>query len=129
MDRNPSRRPTDAELSILRVLWSRGPSTVREVHDQLRAARGVGYTTVLKLLQIMTTKGLVTRDVSDRTHTYRARGSEDQTQRRLVRDLIARAFGGSAQKLVIHALDAAKSSPKELDEIRKLLDQMKEADQ
>jgi predicted transcriptional regulator len=119
-------RPTDAELAILRVLWQRGPCTVREVYDQLRASRGVGYTTVLKLLQIMTVKSLVTRDESQRTHTYRARAGEDQTQRKLVRDLIARAFGGSAQKLVIHALDAAKSSPKEMAEIRKLLEQMKE---
>ncbi|HEY7090733.1 MAG TPA: BlaI/MecI/CopY family transcriptional regulator [Tepidisphaeraceae bacterium] len=121
-------RPTDGELNILRVLWARSePSTVRQVHEDLGS--GVGYTTVLKLLQIMTAKGLVIRDESQRTHTYRARASEDQTQRRLVRDLITRAFGGSAQKLVLHALDAAKSSPRELAEIRKLLDQMKGVDQ
>jgi predicted transcriptional regulator len=118
-------RPTDAELSILRVLWELGPSTVRDVHERLGAERGVGYTTVLKLLQIMTTKQLVVRDESERTHTYRARASEDQTQRKLVKDLIARAFGGSARKLVLHALDAAKSSPKEMAEIRKLLESMK----
>ena len=117
-------RPTDAELAILRVLWEQGPSTVRDVHERLGAERGVGYTTVLKLLQIMTVKGLVVRDESQRTHTYRTRASEDQTQRKLVKDLIARAFGGSARKLVLHALDAAKSSPRELAEIRKLLDAM-----
>jgi predicted transcriptional regulator len=121
-------RPTDAELSILRVLWALGPSTVREVHSQLLADRGVGYTTVLKLLQIMTAKGLVVRDESQRTHTYRARATQDQTQSRLVKDLIARAFGGSARKLVLHALDAAKSSPKEMAEIRKLLNQLREAE-
>jgi predicted transcriptional regulator len=118
-------RPTDAELSILRVLWDIGPATVRDVHDHLQHQRAVGYTTVLKLLQIMTAKGLVLRDESQRTHTYRARASEDQTQRKLVKDLIARAFGGSARKLVLHALDAAKSSPKEMGEIRKLLESMK----
>jgi predicted transcriptional regulator len=126
-----ARKPTDAELAILRVLWTRsGPCTVRDVHDELRVRRGsaVGYTTVLKLLQIMTDKGLVVRDESARTHTYRARASEDQTQRRLVRDLIARAFGGSARKLVMHALDAARSSPEELAEIRRSLDRLKEAD-
>jgi predicted transcriptional regulator len=81
----------------------------------------VGYTTVLKLLQIMTTKGLVKRDETERTHTYRPAVSQNQTERRLVKDLIERAFGGSAGKLVLHALDAAKSSPKEMEEIRKML--------
>ena len=125
-------RPTDAELKILRILWMRNsPSTVRQIHEDLaRQQRGrsgggaVGYTTVLKLLQIMTQKGLVVRDESQRTHSYRAGSSEDQTQQKLVRDLIARAFGGSAQKLVLHALDAARSSPAELAEIRKVIDQM-----
>lgn len=120
----PSKRPTDAELSILRVLWSRGPSTVRDVLGELNS--DVGYTTVLKLLQIMTTKGLVKRDERERTHMYRAVSSEDQTQRRLVTDLISRAFGGSARKLVLHALDAAKASPDEMKQIKKLLDEMKE---
>lgn len=120
----PPKRPTDAELQILRVLWSRGPSTVREVLGELDSE--VGYTTILKLLQIMTTKGLVKRDERERTHTYRAVSSENQTQRRLVHDLIARAFGGSAEKLVLHALDAAKASPDEMKQIRKLLDEIKE---
>ena len=119
----PSRkRPTDSELAILRVLWRHGPCTVRDVHEHL--GRETGYTTILKLMQIMTAKGLVVRDESQRTHSYRARLGEEQTQKHLVKDLITRAFGGSAQKLVLHALDAAKSSPQELAEIRRLLDQI-----
>lgn len=118
--------PTKAELSILRVLWAKGPSTVRQVWDELQADRRIGYTTVLKLLQIMAGKGLVRRDESERSHLYRAASSEDQTQRRLVSDLILRAFGGSARKLMLHALDETNASPKEMNEIRKLLDQVKE---
>src|SRR5262245_536971 len=114
------RKPTDAELAILRVLWNRGPSTVREVAESM--GREAGYTTVLKLLQIMTEKGLVTRDESARTHVYAAAYTEDQTQRHLVSDLLARAFDGSAAKLVLQALAAGKASPAELDEIRKLLE-------
>jgi predicted transcriptional regulator len=114
------RKPTDAELAILRVLWTRGPSTVREVAESL--GRAAAYTTVLKLLQIMTEKRLVVRDESSRTHVYAAAYSEDQTQRHLVTDLMARAFDGSAAKLVLQALAAGKASPEELDEIRKLLD-------
>src|SRR6188508_425479 len=93
-------RPTDAELAILRVLWTRGPSTVRNVLDALNEQRATGYTTVLKLLQIMTDKQLVARDESDRTHIYRASFSEAATQRQLVDDLMHRAFGGSAMQLV-----------------------------
>lgn len=115
-------RPTDAELSILRVLWQRGPSTVRQVLEAL--GEETGYTTVLKFLQIMTEKGLVTRDESVRTHVYQARLPEEETQRQLVADLLDRAFSGSAQKLVMHALSAKKASVKDLEEIRKLLDQM-----
>jgi predicted transcriptional regulator len=114
------RKPTDAELSILRVLWTRGPSTVREVAESL--GRTAGYTTVLKLLQIMTEKRLVVRDEASRTHVYEAAYTEDQTQRHLVSDLMTRAFDGSAAKLVLQALAAGKASPEELDEIRKLLD-------
>jgi predicted transcriptional regulator len=91
-------RPTDAELAILRVLWERGPSTVRQVHEVLSRERPGGYTTALKLLQIMTEKGLVRRDETDRTHVYHPRLSEEQTQRQLVRDLLERAFGGSSSK-------------------------------
>src|SRR6476659_6530864 len=104
MSRSPVPRPTDAELAILRVLWDRGPSTVRQLHDVLARDRQAAYTTALKLLQIMTEKGLVERDERDRTHIYRARVGQEQTQRQLVRDLVDRAFGGSATKLVMQAL-------------------------
>ena len=113
------RKPTDAELAILRVLWSRGPSTVRQVTDDLE--RESGYTTVLKLLQIMTEKGLVVRDETARTHVYQATFSEGQTQRQLITDLLDRAFDGSAAKLVMQALASKKTSPAELEEIRRLL--------
>ena len=115
----PIRKPTDAELAILRVLWSRGPSTVRQVAAVMD--REAGYTTVLKLLQIMAEKGLVTRDESARTHIYAPAYTEDQTQRQLVMDLVERAFDGSAAKLVLQALASKKATPEELDEIRKLL--------
>lgn len=115
-------RPTDAELAILRVLWDRGPSTVRQVHDVLNRERPSAYTTSLKLLQIMTEKGLVERDERDRTHIYRARLTEEQTQRQLVRDLVDRAFGGSATKLVMQALASRRASSDELREIRRLID-------
>jgi BlaI family penicillinase repressor len=119
-----SRRPTVAELAILRVLWRRGPSTVREVHGELSGERPTGYTTVLKLLQVMHEKGLVSRDESGRAHIYRAGQSEEQAQRSLVTDLLDRAFGGSAQQLVMQALTARKASPEELAEIRRLLDEL-----
>ena len=128
MPRNPpAPRPTDGELAILRILWERGPSTVRQVHEVLAGReRPTAYTTALKLLQIMTDKGLVRRDESDRTHVYHARLSEDQTQRQLVRDLLDRAFGGSATKLVMQALNARRASPEELGEIRRLIDARRE---
>ena len=122
MSKSITPRPTDAELAILRVLWDRGPSTVRQVHDVLGRERPTAYTTALKLLQIMTEKGLVRRDESDRTHIYQARLTEEQTQRQLVRDLLERAFGGSASKLVMQALAAKRASAEELGEIRKLID-------
>ena len=114
--------PTEAELDILQVLWERGPCTVREVHEALYGDDGAGYTTALKLMQIMTEKGLVERDERDRTHVYRARLSEEHTQRQLVRDLVDRAFGGSAAKLVLQALTSKHASPAELREIRQILD-------
>jgi predicted transcriptional regulator len=117
------RKPTDAELGILRVLWARGPSTVRQVAEAL--GREAGYTTMLKLLQIMTEKQLVVRDEAERTHVYQAAYTEDQTQRQLVSDLLDRAFGGSAAKLVLQALAGNKTSPDELAEIRKLLDKQR----
>jgi len=119
-------RPTDAELAILRVLWERGACTVRQVHDQLQPLRPTAYTTALKLLQIMTEKGLVRRDESDRTHVYHARYSEEHTQRQLVRDLLDRAFGGSATKLVMQALHGRRASSEELSEIRRLIDDREE---
>jgi BlaI family transcriptional regulator, penicillinase repressor len=122
MNRTPAPRPTDAELAILRVLWDRGPSTVRQVHDVLAAERQAAYTTALKLLQIMTEKGLVERDERDRTHIYRARLSEETTQRQLVRDLVDRAFAGSSSKLVMQALATRRASPEELRDIRKAID-------
>ena len=122
MTKSSTPRPTDAELAILRILWERGASTVRQVHEMLSPERSTAYTTTLKLLQIMTEKGLVRRDESDRTHIYQARLSEKQTQRQLVRDLLDRAFGGSASKLVMQALASKKASADELTEIRKLID-------
>jgi BlaI family transcriptional regulator, penicillinase repressor len=121
MSKHDLPRPTDAELAILRVLWDRGASTVRQVHDVLSRERPTAYTTALKLLQIMTEKGLVRRDETDRTHVYQARLTEEQTQRQLVKDLLDRAFAGSASKLVMQALAARRASPEELGEIRRLL--------
>lgn len=115
-------RPTDAELEILNVLWQRGAATVREVHDELSARKATLYTTVLKTLQIMTEKGLVERDESQRAHLYRARLAQDETQRQLLDDLLARAFDGSASKLVMQALSGREASAEELTEIRALLD-------
>ena len=122
---NPNlSRPTDAELAILRVLWSRGPSTVRQVHEVLSQDRETGYTTVLKLMQIMTEKGLVERDESERTHVYQARFTQEATQQRLVSDLLDKAFGGSASQLVMQALAAKPASADELAQIRRLLDEL-----
>ena len=115
-------RPTDAELAILRVLWDQGSATVRRVHEVLSRERPTAYTTALKLLQIMTEKGLVERDERDRTHIYRARLSEETTQRQLVRDLLDRAFGGSSSKLVMQALATKRASAEELRDIRKAID-------
>src|SRR6266852_8312967 len=115
-------RPTDAELAILRVLWSRGASTVRDVYDQLNRNAPTGYTTVLKILQIMTEKGLVVRDETERAHVYESRYGEQKTQRQLLADLAERAFGGSATKLVMQALSGRKASADELNAIRELLD-------
>ena len=115
----PSRKPTDAELAILRILWSRGPSTVRDVATDM--GREGAYTTVLKLLQIMTEKQLVRRDESARTHVYEAAHTEEQMQHHLIADLLDRAFDGSAAAFVMRALSAKKTSSKDLAEIRKLL--------
>ena len=124
MGTGDSPRPTDAELAILNVLWAQGACTVRDVHQRLSQERDMGYTTVLKLMQIMFDKGLVTRDDSQRSHVYKARQKEQTTQRMLVTDLLARAFGGSTEKLVMQALSAKKASKEELAEIRRLLDEL-----
>jgi len=116
-------RPTDGELEILRVLWQRGPSTVREVHEALEE-RPTGYTTVLKLLQIMTEKGLVDRDEKERAHVYRARAPREDTELQLVGDLLERAFAGSASALVMRALSTRKTSPQDLAKIREILDEL-----
>lgn len=121
MTQRQTPRPTDAELAILRVLWERGPSTVRDVHEVLSHTQPTGYTTVLKFLQIMTEKGLVVRDESQRAHVYEPRCSEQKTQRQLLRDLMERAFGGSPGKLVMQALSTEKATPAELSAIRDLL--------
>lgn len=115
-------RPTDAELAILRVLWEKGPCTVRQVYEEIARDRELAYTTALKLLQVMTEKGLVTREpLGPQQHVYRARYSEGQTQRQLLKDLLERAFGGSMPQLVMQALATKKASPEELREIRRLL--------
>lgn len=124
MGKNQPPRPTDGELAILRVLWERGPSTVRAVWEELSRTRDVGYTTALKLLQIMAEKGLVERDESGHSHVYCAKKSEEHTQRLLVRDLLDRAFGGSAQKLILRALDAKKVPAEELAKIRSILNEL-----
>lgn len=118
----PSQRPTDAELSILRVLWELGPSTVRTVFERLSSERAIGYTTILKLLQIMHEKRLVVRDTSARSHIYAAAASEEDTQRHLVGDLLERAFGGSASKLVLQALESGRVSQQEQEEVRRILE-------
>ena len=115
-------RPTEAEMAILSVLWERGPSTVREVHEALKRERPVRYTTTLKQLQIMTERGLVRRDESVWAHIYHPALPERETLRQLTRHLLEQAFGGSAQKLVMHALEAKSLSHEEVDKIRGLLD-------
>jgi predicted transcriptional regulator len=124
----PRPRPTDAELAILRVLWDRGPSTVREVHAALSETQGSGYTTVLKLLQIMTDKGLVVRDETQRAHVYASQLGEQRTQRQLLGDLVDRAFAGSPAKLVLQALSDRRATQEELRDIRAMLDRLEKGD-
>ena len=123
------RRPTEAELSILDVIWTRGKTTVRQVFDELRERQEIGYTTVLKLMQIMTEKGLLERDTSVRPQLFWASRARKQTQRLLVRDLLDRAFEGSSGSLALQALSLRKSSPEELAQIRELLDRLEEGQQ
>jgi predicted transcriptional regulator len=116
-------RPTGAELDILHVLWTRGPSTVRDVHEQLAAGSDLRYTTVLKQMQIMFEKGLVGRDESQRSHVYSAKLKQQATQRQLVRDLLDKAFDGATDQLVLQALNATRVTPDEIAGIRRLLDE------
>lgn len=117
-------RPTRRELAILRALWDGGPSTVRELTAALNKEKPTGYTTALKMLQVMHEKGLVMRDESKRPQVYRARYSQEQTQTHLVRDLVQRAFDGSVKAMVMHALATRPSSPEELEEVEKLIDRI-----
>ena len=114
--------PTPAELAILRVLWQRGPSTVREIHDALKDERATGLSTTLKFVQLMTEKGLVLKEDSGRPQVFRSSQSQERTQTRLLDELIQRAFGGSASNLVLRAVAARRISPKELAEIKKLIE-------
>jgi len=118
-------KPTAAELSLLNVLWQIGPATVRQVHDIVSETQNTGYSTVLKILQIMHEKSLVIRDESNRAHIYAPANSEVQTQSSLLKDLITKAFGGSTSKLVIRALDESTSS-EEIADIRKLLNELEQ---
>lgn len=118
-------RPTEGELAILRVLWSKGPATVREVHEVLSRSKDTAYTTVLKMLTIMAEKGLVVRDASERSHRYAPAHPEPQVQASLVKDLLHRAFGGSALGLVQSALEAEAASPEDLDAIARLIAEAK----
>ncbi|QNI33337.1 BlaI/MecI/CopY family transcriptional regulator [Alloacidobacterium dinghuense] len=116
-------KPTEAELELLRVLWEKGPATVRELHDAVNLQRTVVYTSVLKILQIMTEKGLVEREESAKAHIYRAAASQEETQNQLLRDLSERLFSGSATQLAMHALAMQPTSDEELEEIRNLIEQ------
>ena len=124
MTKQATQRPTDAELAILRVLWERGPSTVRQVHEILSAVRPTVYTTILKLMQIMDDKGLVRRDKSQRAHVYQPVFTKTETQKRLVEDLLERAFSGSTASLLMQALSAKEASAEELAQIRQILDEV-----
>src|ERR1700688_4306566 len=119
----PPQKPTASELEILHVLWTRGPSTVREVHEALSEKKDLGYTTVLKLLQIMTTKGTVRRNKTQRAHVYESCLPAEQTKRQFAGDMLQRVFEGSASQLMMHALAGSKSSPEEIGELRRLLDE------
>ena len=125
MARYKTAGPTDRELTILRILWERGSSTVRQVNEAMNTTKRTGYTTTLKLMQIMTEKALLVRDDSKFQHVYKPAISEESTQKQLVGDLLEKAFAGSAEKLVMRALSAKQVSPQELDKIRKMLREMK----
>jgi predicted transcriptional regulator len=121
-----SVKPTESEQEILQILWGLKEATVREVHTELSRQRSVGYTTVLKLMQIMFEKGLLLRDPSKRAHVYRARQKSEVTQRQLVKDFVRKVFGGSTERLVLHALSNEKATAEEIANIRKMLDRMEQ---
>lgn len=121
--RSHRQKPTASELEILRVLWTRGPSTVREVHEALRATKSTGYTSVLKLLQIMTEKGTVRRNEDQRAHVYQACEPAEETKRALAGDVLQRVFEGSASQLMLHALAGRPTSREEIKELRRMLDE------
>ena len=123
MKQEPKFNPTPSELEILQILWARGPSTVREIHEELSRTKEVGYTSALKFLQIMTTKGLVTRTEEQRAHVYSASEPAETTKQQLASDVLQRVFRGSASQLMQHALSGRRSSKTEIDEIRRLLDE------
>jgi len=122
---NPALKPTEAELTLLNVLWRMGPATVRQIHETVSSTQKTGYTTVLKILQIMHEKSLVIRDESNRAHVYAAANSETHTQSSLIKDLISKAFGGSTSKLVMRAIDDSTSA-QEINDIRQLLNSLEE---
>jgi predicted transcriptional regulator len=122
MKTEPKIQPTPSELEILQILWTRGPSTVREIHDELSKEKEVGYTSALKFLQIMTTKGLVERAEDQRAHVYSATQPAEKTKQQFANDVLQRVFRGSTSQLMQHALSGRRSSRKELDEIRAMLD-------
>jgi BlaI family transcriptional regulator, penicillinase repressor len=119
-----SPKPTEAELEILQILWDSGPTTVRFVNDQLNLKKEVGYTTTLKIMQIMTEKNLLARDEENKSHIYSAVYKKDETQKVLLDKFLESTFGGSASKLVLQALGNRKTSKKEIEEIRKFLDEI-----
>lgn len=124
MARKKTTGPTDKEVTILGILWDRGPSSVRQVNDEMNKQQKTGYTTTLKLMQIMTEKGLLRRDDSKFQHIYKPAASEEKTQKQLVGDMLERAFSGSAEKLVMRALSAGKVSAEELTRIRKMIEEI-----
>jgi BlaI family transcriptional regulator, penicillinase repressor len=123
MKQDPRFQPTPSELAILQILWTRGPSTVREIHEILSKEKAVGYTSALKLLQIMTAKGIVKRTEDQRAHIYAANQPAEETKQQFAADVLQRVFRGSASQLMQHALSGKRSSKKEIDELRRMLDE------
>jgi predicted transcriptional regulator len=124
MPRPPATQPTEVELQILRILWELGPSGVRPIHARLEAEKGTNYSTTVKMLSVMLEKGLVTRDEAERPHVYRAAVSQDRARKKMLHELIDKLYDGSASSLVMHALSSQKASPDELNEIRRMLDEL-----